>query len=103
MIRFLAPIILLLALSGALYKTIPVWEKAGYDLANKGWDTEVADDFVAMRTAVQKGSVDPRHGSEIMSRKWHGPQGGRMMSEEGAQQLVDQAVHVKKQTVVQRN
>ena len=103
MVRFLAPLVLLAALSGALYKTKGVWPKAKYDLENKGWDKEVAEDFVDMREAVQKGLVNPQHGHVIMQSKWQGPQGGRQLSDEAAQQMVDEAVSHQKQAVAQRN
>ena len=103
MVRFLAPLVLLAALSGALYKTKGVWPKAKYDLENKGWDKEVAEDFVDMRKAVQKGLVNPRHGHVIMQSKWQGPKGGRMLSDEAAQQMVDEAVSHQQKAVAQRN
>ena len=45
MVSFLAPIVMILVLSGMLYKTNPVWGKHEYDMQASGWDPSVAEDF----------------------------------------------------------
>ena len=95
---FLAPLVTVLVLSAMLYKTKAVWNKHEYDLTASGWDMNVAEDFVQMKAAVDRGIVDSGHADTIMKAKWQGPRGGQKISQEQADALAQQAVHHKAQT-----
>ena len=97
MVSFLAPIVMILVLSGMLYKTNNVWGKHEYDMQASGWDPSVAEDFAQMADAVKRGVVDPEHADAIMKAKWHGAQGGRKMTDADADMLAQEAVRAKAQ------
>ena len=52
--HYLAPLAIVLALSGAIYRTQEVWNKTEYDLfITLGWAKDVASDFAQLQKAVR--------------------------------------------------
>ena len=74
--HYLAPLAIVLGLSGALYKTKEVFNKTEYDLyIEMGWAKQVAEDAGRLTSAVKRGVITGAAAKEMLSRKWSGPQG----------------------------
>ncbi len=74
--HYLAPLAIVLALSGAIYRTQEVWNKTEYDLfITLGWAKDVASDFAQLQKAVRGKKITAGHAQEMLQRKWAGPAG----------------------------
>ena len=100
--HYLAPLAIVLGLSGALYKTKEVFNKTEYDLyIEMGWAKQVAQDAGQLTAAVKKGKITGAAAREMLSRKWTGPQGvgGPQLTQQQQQYLsqvaMAQAEHQK--------
>ena len=68
--QILAPLIIVLALSASMYKTIDVWPKAQYDLQKIGATEQQAADVVQLRGMVQKKQITPEQAEGAFKQKY---------------------------------
>ena len=68
--QILAPLIIVLALSASLYKTIDVWPKTQYDLQKIGATPQQATDVVALRGMVEKKQITPDQAEGAFKQKY---------------------------------
>ena len=68
--KLLAPFVILLGVTAALYKTIDVWPLTEYTLQKQGMHEVVVKDVTALRTLVTKGQLGPQQAQTILEQKY---------------------------------
>jgi hypothetical protein len=68
--QLLAPLILIVGFSAALYKTLDVWPIAEYTLQKQGMHQAVAKDVTTLRGLVDKGQIAPKQAETMLQQKY---------------------------------
>ena len=71
--QLLAPLILIIGFSAAIYKTIDVWPLSEYNLQKQGMHQAVAKDVTVLRGLVDKGKLAPVQADQLLQQKYASP------------------------------